>query len=146
MSISHFSTTLGAVVERLGYSQAQFAKMVGMPSPSLNRYIRAKHRPSVDVLEQLGKALPQEAFKDVLIAHLEDELPQRMRPSIAILSKDEMYSSIAQETPQEYVRKLPPKLAAAIRVLEDLAVKSPEVADWILATAKLLAAAEKQDA
>ena len=115
--------------------QGEFAKRVGINQASISRYLNESNRPDVENLEKLCSILDPAERADLVGSFLLDDIPPSARYLVRVITD----SPKVQEEPPPSVRNhLPPKVRAAMDLLEKLAAESKEVADWLVDTADLL--------
>lgn len=132
--MSNFSTALAVALEKGGYSQASFAGKIGMERSLFNRYVLAKFRPTPETLELICKPFNAEQQAKLVLAHLEDEIPEKHRCLVTVRALSESDTDVAQRPNVE----LPSEILGAFEFLMRLAVTRPAICDSILSTAKLL--------
>jgi transcriptional regulator with XRE-family HTH domain len=133
--MSKFSTRLQIVLERLNLSQSEVAKRAGMQPSLLNGYYKGIHRPAPDVLEKLCSVFDQQERAEIIIAHLQDEIPPSAQDLIRVVNL--IKSPRIEETSDQITLDLPRKVRRDVEFLLK-SMDQPSVSDWIQATVKVL--------
>lgn len=129
-----FANALKIVLERNNLSQTEFAAKTGVERSQLNRYCSGQFSPSLDILSKFCASVPTEDQARLVLAHIEDEIPEDYRSLVAITAPAlEGGKTNLPKAPLE----LPLEITGAFEYLMKLAVSNPLLQDSILTTAKL---------
>lgn len=134
--MSRFSNCLTQVIAESGRLQAEWAAKAGLSQSIVSRYCVGASRPDVKSMEKLCAGLADESAQKLLMAYIEDDLPENVRHLVQIrLTKGSVRED--EPTPQEF-NALDKKTKKAILFLTRIALKEPDAQAALQSTARYL--------
>ena len=106
----------------------KLAALCGVPRVTLTNYATGRSRPSVEALKALADHLPPLESAPLILAHLRDECPAKVRPYLTL----EMAVARAEGEPPNT------ELDALMRGIRVMAEEREEVREWLTQSYSLM--------
>lgn len=138
--MTNLARQLAALIDKpSGMTQTFLSEASGISQGQISRYISGEDSPEKENLEKICKALCESDRADVVLAYLQDQIPESARHLIAPARLKHFQKAKRVEVP------LPRDLREAFDVLEERASRSPAVADSIKSTVRILEGAPRYE-
>jgi transcriptional regulator with XRE-family HTH domain len=131
--MSRFATQLRTLMEARGINQTRACERTGISGGQMSRYVNGKNRPPRDEFAKLANLFSDDADRtDLLVAYLEDRIPKSARGLVRIRRAD------PRRAPEQFRADMPKRLREALDGLAELAIEDQAVADYLIATWRVL--------
>jgi len=134
--MSYFATCLREIIDASGRPQSDIAGAAGIAPAMLSRYAADKSDPTLQSLEQICAALPEDERIRLVIARIRDCIPESAYPCIRIHAVNE--SSRTQEDAAGYIAGLPRSTREALDYLTAECRRSPSMRHALEAFTRVL--------
>ena len=129
--MSQFSNQLQASIQAQDFTQTLVCEQTGVTQSQLSRYVNGENRPSPDALDPLLNIFNKENQIALLLAYLDDDIPDPKRNLVHVLPK--IAADRVAEESAIYRSRMPRALRAAYDWLGADALVNQSTADWIIA-------------
>jgi transcriptional regulator with XRE-family HTH domain len=122
-------------IEANGLTQTEIVEKIGVSQGQMSRYVNGENRPEPQVLEKLCAVFPKKDQTSLLLAYLEDDVPDSLKNLIAIEPKSAV-PRVGEDSPV-YRSRMPKRLREAYDHLGAAALEHASIAKIIINTSDL---------